>query len=367
MSEVPPRLQPLLAPGSPGAEGRGCAHRRRPPVLPGRRHRSGTRWSAPCATARSTTSPPTPDPTRSRRCCGRSAGASSSSGHGSGPSAAIVDDVPCEVTTFRSDVYHPESRKPEVEFGDDIETDLSRRDFSVNAMALRLPEPELIDPYGGALDLFEQAAPHAASRRRCRSPTTRCGCCARRASSPASGSRPCPSWSTRCASTASGLEIVSAERIRDELSKLLVVDDPGPGLWFLSSTGLSDEFLPELNAMQLEQDPIHHHKDVLAHTIAVAQKVSPDLGAAARCAAPRRRQAEDAVVRAGPRVVPPPRGRGRAHGRASGSPRCATRRTSSRRSPSSSTCTCASTPTRWAGPTPRCAGTCATRGRCSTS
>ena len=73
------------------------------------------------------------------------------------------------------------------------------------------------------------------------------------------------------------LEIVSAERIRDELSKLLVVDDPAPGLWFLARTKLSDEFLPELNAMQLEQDPIHHHKDVLAHTIAVVQKVSPDL------------------------------------------------------------------------------------------
>ena len=73
------------------------------------------------------------------------------------------------------------------------------------------------------------------------------------------------------------LEIVSAERIRDELSKLLVVDDPAPGLWFLVRTKLADEFLPELNAMRLEQDPIHRHKDVLAHTIAVVQKVRPDL------------------------------------------------------------------------------------------
>ena len=70
------------------------------------------------------------------------------------------------------------------------------------------------------------------------------------------------------------LEIVSAERIRDELSKLLVADDPSPGLWFLARTGLADEFLPELNAMQLEQDPIHRHKDVLAHTIAVVAKTS---------------------------------------------------------------------------------------------
>jgi len=73
------------------------------------------------------------------------------------------------------------------------------------------------------------------------------------------------------------LRIISAERIRDELSKLLLVADPAPGLWFLARTALSDEFLPELNAMRLEQDPIHHHKDVLAHTIAVVQKVSPDL------------------------------------------------------------------------------------------
>jgi poly(A) polymerase len=73
------------------------------------------------------------------------------------------------------------------------------------------------------------------------------------------------------------LEIVSAERIRDELTKLLLVPDPSAGLWFLCGTGLADEFLPELNALQLEQDPIHQHKDVLAHTIAVVSKTKPDL------------------------------------------------------------------------------------------
>jgi poly(A) polymerase len=73
------------------------------------------------------------------------------------------------------------------------------------------------------------------------------------------------------------LEIVSAERIRDELAKLLVLPDPSAGLWFLCRTGLSDEFLPELNAMELEQDPIHQHKDVLAHTIAVVRKTRPEL------------------------------------------------------------------------------------------
>ena len=73
------------------------------------------------------------------------------------------------------------------------------------------------------------------------------------------------------------LKIVSAERIRDELSKMLLADDPSPGLWLIARTGLADQFLPELNAMQLEQDPIHRHKDVLAHTIAVVGKTSPRL------------------------------------------------------------------------------------------
>jgi poly(A) polymerase len=73
------------------------------------------------------------------------------------------------------------------------------------------------------------------------------------------------------------LSIVSAERVRDELSKLIVADDPSPAHWMISRTGVSHEFLPELNAMQLEQDPIHRHKDVLAHTIAVVAKTSPRL------------------------------------------------------------------------------------------
>jgi poly(A) polymerase len=72
------------------------------------------------------------------------------------------------------------------------------------------------------------------------------------------------------------LEIVSPERVRMELDKLIVVPGPSPGLWFVVDTGLADEFLPELPAMRLEQDPIHHHKDVLAHTIAVVAKTRPE-------------------------------------------------------------------------------------------
>ncbi len=181
-----------------------------------------------------------------------------------------------EITTFRADVYRPESRKPEVEFADDIETDLSRRDFTVNAMALALDEPNLVDPYGGIGDL----AAH-----RLRTPLSpevsfeddplRMLRAARFVAT--LGMEPVLDVVRAITEMRERLEIVSAERIRDELSKLLVADDPSDALWLVSRTKLSDEFLPELNAMQLEQDPVHRHKDVLAHTIAVVAKTSPRL------------------------------------------------------------------------------------------
>jgi poly(A) polymerase len=181
-----------------------------------------------------------------------------------------------EITTFRADVYHPDSRKPEVSFGDDIETDLSRRDFTVNAMAIALDEPELADPFDGLADL----AAH-----RLRTPLApevsfdddplRMLRAARFVA--ALGFEPDAVMVHAIEAMHDRLEIVSAERIRDELSKLLIAPDPSPGLWLMARTRLSDEFLPELNAMQLEQDPIHRHKDVLAHTIAVVAKTSSTL------------------------------------------------------------------------------------------
>ena len=192
-----------------------------------------------------------------------------------GTIGAQVGGIPCEVTTFRSDVYHSDSRKPEVTFGDSIETDLSRRDFTVNAMALRLPDAELVDPYDGTVDL-------AAGRLRTPlSPEISFSDDPLRMMRAARfvarfGFEPVPELVAAVAKLADRLAIVSVERIRDELSKLLVVSDPSPGLWFLAETGLADGFLPELNAMRLEQDPIHHHKDVLAHTIAVVAKTSPE-------------------------------------------------------------------------------------------
>jgi poly(A) polymerase len=183
-------------------------------------------------------------------------------------------DQDFEITTHRAEAYVSESRKPSVEFAGDVEADLSRRDFTVNAMALALPEPELIDPFEGAADLAAQ---------RLRTPL-----------SPTESFTDDPLRMMRAARFIAGyglvpvpelvdtvrelherLQIVSAERVRDELDKLLVVDDPSAGLWFLVDTGLADEFLPELPAMRVEQDPIHRHKDVLAHTIAVVAKTRP--------------------------------------------------------------------------------------------
>ncbi len=181
-----------------------------------------------------------------------------------------------EVTTFRADVYRRESRKPEVTYSDTVDEDLSRRDFTINAMALRVPELEMVDPFGGLEDL---------AARRLRTPVApevsflddplRMMRAARFVAR--FGFEPDAGLVRAVREHRGRLEIVSAERIRDELDRLLVVDDPVPGLWFLIDTGLMGEFLPEIPALRLEQDPIHRHKDVLAHTVAVVAKTRPEL------------------------------------------------------------------------------------------
>ena len=178
-----------------------------------------------------------------------------------------------EITTHRAEVYVPESRKPEVTYGDDIELDLSRRDFTVNALALRLPDMELIDPFDGLGDL---------GAGRLRTPLDpeisfgddplrmlRAARFAARFSL-----EPDPALVDAVTKMHGRLSIVSAERIRDELDKILLVDVPSQALWFVVRTGLAGEFLPELPGLALEQDPIHRHKDVLAHTLAVVDKTS---------------------------------------------------------------------------------------------
>ncbi len=181
-----------------------------------------------------------------------------------------------EITTYRKEIYVNDSRKPDVEFGDDVETDLSRRDFTINAMAFSLPTAQLVDPYGGLDDLLNK---------RLRTPLSpevsfsddplRMMRAARFIAR--FGTTPDEELVNAVIQMRERLSIVSAERIRDELCKLLVVPDPSLGLYFLSETKLSDEFLPELNAMSLEQDPVHQHKDVLVHTIAVVANTRPEL------------------------------------------------------------------------------------------
>lgn len=192
---------------------------------------------------------------------------------GTGDDARVVDH---EITTHRAEAYDPDSRKPEVTFATEIEADLSRRDFTINAMALSLPDARLVDPFGGTADLAAKVlrTPLSAAESFSDDPLRMM-----RAARFLTRYELKPDDELVEAVEAMGerLAIVSAERVRDELDRLMVLDDPSPGLWFLADTGLAEHFLPELPAMRLEQDPIHHHKDVLAHTIAVVRKTSPDL------------------------------------------------------------------------------------------
>jgi poly(A) polymerase len=180
-----------------------------------------------------------------------------------------------EITTHRAEAYNPDSRKPRVAFGDSIEEDLARRDFTVNAMAMKLPDLELVDPFGGLDDL-------AGSRLRTPlepevsfsdDPLRML-----RAARFMAGLRLVPDEGLVAAvrHMRGRLSIVSAERVRNELDNLLLTSRPSTGLWFCVDTKLADEFLPELPALALEQDPIHRHKDVLAHTLAVVDKTSRD-------------------------------------------------------------------------------------------
>ncbi len=182
-----------------------------------------------------------------------------------------------EITTNRAEVYHFGSRKPKVTYSDEIEVDLSRRDFTINAMALSLHTtvPEMVDPYGGLDDLVNKrlVTPLSPEISFSEDPLRML----RAARFIAKISLvPVPELVDAVMSMHDRLSIVSVERIRDEFDKLLITEKPSQGLEFMVKTGLAAEFIPELPALELEQDPIHRHKDVLAHTIAVVDKTSPD-------------------------------------------------------------------------------------------
>ena len=193
-----------------------------------------------------------------------------------GTIAAQKNGHTVEITTFRKEVYRDDSRKPIVTYSDNIETDLSRRDFTVNAIALSLTELEPVDPYGGLADLA------AKTLRTPLDPEISFGDDPLRMLrlfrlQAILGFTPDDRAVTAVRKMASRLEIISAERIRDELSKVIVSPMPSVALQRIVETGLADYFLPELPRLAMEQDPFHQHKDVLAHTLAVVDKTSPDL------------------------------------------------------------------------------------------
>ncbi|WP_242089722.1 CCA tRNA nucleotidyltransferase [Curtobacterium sp. DN_7.5] len=185
-----------------------------------------------------------------------------------GTIAARVRDEQVEITTYRSDVYDGETRKPEVAFGDTIEDDLLRRDFTVNAMALRLPQRELVDVHGGVEDLLagRLRTPQEATVS-FRDDPLRMMRAARFTSQ--LGFTVADDVREAMTTLVDSIDIVSAERVRDEFVKLLNTADPVPGLRLLVDTGLADRFLPELPAMRLEIDEHHHHKDVYEHSLTV--------------------------------------------------------------------------------------------------
>ncbi len=176
-----------------------------------------------------------------------------------------------EITTFRADAYDPDSRKPIVEFGDHLGGDLVRRDFTVNAMALDVKTGELLDPFGGLADLDAMMlrTPSAPEISFSDDPL-RMMRAARFASQ--LNFRPAPDVVAAMKADAPRIDIISAERVRDELVKLMLSDDPRTGLDLLVETGLADLMLPELPALQMERDEHNHHKDVYQHTLTVIEQ-----------------------------------------------------------------------------------------------
>ncbi|WP_288026451.1 CCA tRNA nucleotidyltransferase [Arthrobacter sp.] len=178
-----------------------------------------------------------------------------------------------EVTTYRAEAYDPESRKPAVAFGTSLEDDLARRDFTTNAMALRLPSLELVDPHGGAADLAAGIlrTPGTPEQSFSDDPL-RMMRAARFASQ--LGLSVHPEVRRAMAEMAGRITIISAERVRDELIKLICGADPRAGVDLLVETGLAELVLPEVPALKLETDEHHRHKDVYQHSLQVLEQAA---------------------------------------------------------------------------------------------
>lgn len=180
-------------------------------------------------------------------------------------------NLEAEITTYRSEIYRDESRKPEVTFGTDLADDLIRRDFTINAMAVRLPQLEFVDLFGGISDLMKRVirTPREPELSFSDDPLRMM-----RAARFASQLNFTPVTDVLLAATdmAERILIVSAERVRDEFTKLLMGDHPTLGLEILEGTKLAEHILPELPALQLEIDEHHRHKDVYEHSLIVLKQ-----------------------------------------------------------------------------------------------
>ena len=189
-----------------------------------------------------------------------------------GTVGAKVKDYVFEITTYRTEQYEDTSRKPSVEFGKTLEEDLARRDFTINAMALRLPNFELVDIYNGLTDLNNKIlrTPLDAQISFSEDPL-RMLRAARFMSK--LDLKPQADLVEAMKTLADRLKIVSMERINDEFNKLLLTDKPRPGIELLVETGVAEHFLPELPALKLEIDEHHHHKDVYQHSLTVLDQV----------------------------------------------------------------------------------------------
>ncbi len=188
-----------------------------------------------------------------------------------GTIGARIGDDHIEITTYRADKYDLDSRKPEVAFGKDLTEDLLRRDFTVNAMALRLPEKVFVDPFNGLRDLMDGVL---------RTPGKPEDSFSDDPLRMMRGARFVaqlefeiePETFAAMSSMAERIEIISAERIHDELVKLMKAKNPRLGLEVLVDCGLAALVLPELPALKLEVDEHHHHKDVFEHTLTVVDQ-----------------------------------------------------------------------------------------------
>jgi len=186
------------------------------------------------------------------------------------------DEFKIEITTFRADTYRSDSRKPEVAYGDTLEGDLLRRDFTVNAMAIDVARPAgevplLVDPYHGLDDLADHLLRTPGSPELSFSDDPLRMMRAARFVAQLNF-EVAPQVRQAMTDMAERITIISAERVRDELSKLLLCDDPTPGLALLVSTGLAAYVLPELPALRLERDEYNHHKDIYEHSLTVLEQ-----------------------------------------------------------------------------------------------